>query len=358
MHKSLVLFAIITIFLCSCGSKDEVTLLPQKKTGDSISTISTNEKDTIIIKPVVPADTVKPVIPVPAPAPAPVPSSPVTVVSNNDNFNFIFRLSFPGNTAGAYKENEWLADWNSPAWANHANGYGKIMQESTNKYLSMSFAAGSFDVSGGYQWQAKFSQGYDELYFSYRIKFSSGFTSTNLQGKLPGLSGGTSNNGGNLPTGTDGWSARYMFHGTGIKFYSYYPDLFKMYGDSKPVAGKTYYGYGPVLEPGFTLKTDTWYTVTQRIVMNTPGKSNGLVEGFIDGKLCAVQTGMRFRDVASLQIDRLFFSTFFGGSGQPPVKTETLSFDNFAVYTYKSTVSVARGNTANVKGTVIPLPSF
>lgn len=354
MLRPLLSLMLFTLFFYSCSSKDEILLLPQEKASDSISiTPPTAGKDTVISKPQVPADTLKPApTPVISPAPSPAP----VVVSNDDKFNIYFKLSFPGNTTGSYKETEWSADWNNPNWANHSNGYGKIIQENENKFLALNFAAGSFDVSGGYQWQAKLARGFDELYFSYRIKFSSGFASTDLQGKLPGLSGGSSNSGGYLPTGMDGWSARYMFWGTQIKFYSYYPDLYKIYGDSKPVSGKNYYGYGPVLEPGFTLKTDTWYTVTQRIVMNTPGKANGLVEGFINGKLCTVQTGMRFRDVLSLQIDRIFFSTFFGGSGKPPVKTETLSFDNFVVYTYKPAVSIARGNTANPKGTVIPLP--
>lgn len=362
MQKLLVFTGMLMLVLNSCGSKDEMVLLTQESVKDTVYQPNPVKDSTSTVKQN-PSDTIKTVptptpVPAPVPTPTPAPVVPSPVVTNTDKFDIIYNLSFAKNTVGSYKETEWQSDWNDPAWANHNNGYGRIAEENANKYLNLNFAAGAFEVSGGYQWQSKFAKGYDELYFSYRIRFSSGFTSTNLQGKLPGLSGGSSNSGGDLPTGTDGWSARFMFHGTEIRFYSYYPDLYKIYGDSKPVSGKNYYGYGPVLSPGFTLKTNTWYTVTQRIVMNTPGKANGLVEGFIDGKLCAVQTGMRFRNVTSLQIDRIFFSTFFGGSGQPPVKSEIISFDNFVVYTYKPAVSVARGNTANAKGTVIPLPSF
>jgi hypothetical protein len=363
MRKIILFTGILLLFLISCDSKDEIVLLSQKQLTDSVKQPKpiAPANDTTLTSPQTPNDTVQPVpvpvpVPVPTPTPAPAPTPNIPAPTLNEKFKILYSTSLSNSTPGSYKENDWSNDWNNPAWANHSNGYGKIVQENTNKYLALNFAAGSFDVSGGYQWQSKFSQGYDELYFSYRIKFSSGFTSTNLQGKLPGLSGGTSNNGGYLPTGLDGWSARFMFHGTQIKFYTYYPDLYKVYGDSKPLSGKNYYGYGPVLNPGYTLKTDVWYTVTQRIVMNTPGKANGLVEGFINGKLCAVQTGIRFRDVSSLKIDRIFFSSFFGGSGKPPVKNETISFDNFVVYTYNSSVPIARNNSANANGTVIPLP--
>lgn len=277
-------------------------------------------------------------------------------LSNADKFNIVFQQDFNNNTGGNYKESEWKADWNNPSWANHNLGYGIMAVSGSNKYLAQPFPAGSFGVSGGYQWQGRFSKGYDELYFSYRIKFSSGFSNKNLHGKLPGLSGGNSNSGGALPTGSDGWSARYMFHGTEIRFYIYYPEMYKDYGDSSPVPGKTYYGSSVVFNPGFTLKTDTWYTVTQRIVMNTVGKANGLVEGYINGKLCAAKTGMRFRTVSSLAIDRTFFGNFFGGSGEAPSSKVTINFDDFFVYTYAPSVNVARGNVTNPAGTTIILP--
>lgn len=340
--KKLYISAIMICFLMACGSKEEIEVLQNTQKQDSIPTQpkpdTSLKNDTVI--------SVKPPVPV------------IVPTNNLDKVNLIYKLSFTSNTVGAYKENEWKIDWNNPAWANNAYGYGKIVQEGANKILAQSFVAGSFMAADGYQWHAKFTQGYNELYFSYKIKFSSGFTNRNLHGKLPGLSGGSSNGGGDLPTGKDGWSGRYMFHGTSIKFYLYYPDLYKVYGDARPVAGKEYYGNGPTLNPGFTLKTGVWYTVTQRIVMNTPGKADGLVEGFIDGKLCASQTGIRFRDISTLMIDRIYFANFFGGSGEPPSKTETISFDDFVVYTYKSSVNIARNNVSNTTGTVIPIPSL
>lgn len=282
--------------------------------------------------------------------------SKLAKVSGSDKYLFVMAENMNSNTLGIYKTVDWLENWNYPKWANRKNGLGKIVKEGSNRYLAQSFARGAFNVSGGYQWQAKFPKGYDELYLSYKIKFSDGFKNKNLQGKLPGLSGGTSNTGGYLPNGKDGWSARFMFHGTQIKFYIYYPDVYKEFGDSKPNPKKKYWGVGPFLNPGYTLKPGVWYTITQRIVLNTPGKSNGLVEGFVNGKLCASKKGIRFRDISSLKIDRVFFSNFFGASGSPPSKPETISFDDFAVYSYKSSVKVAQSFAPNMEGAEIPLP--
>jgi hypothetical protein len=343
MKKIFYSAGIILALLASCEPQDELLVTNPTSGIDSIASVS-KDKDTIV-----PVQTTKPDSIVPGTVNSAVPN-------NAANYNIIFKQDFSKNTTGTYKASEWKADWNSPSWASADHGYGKIVEEGTNKVLVHTFAAGSFQAVGGYQWPVRFGKGYDELYLSFKVKFSSGFSSRDLNGKLPGLAGGSANGGGNLPTGKDGWSARYMFHGTEINFYLYHPDIYKDAGDSKPVAGKAYYGRGPVLAPGFTLKPGTWYTVTQRIVMNTPGKADGLAEGFINGKLCAVKTGIRFRDISSLKIDQIYFADFFGGSGKPPVKTETISFDDFVVYTYSNAVNIAKGHDANPAGTQIMIP--
>jgi hypothetical protein len=325
MKKTLIATVAVIGLFASCESQDELVVIPSVMMADTLAEVKTFEVER-------------------------------AKISNPEKYLMVLTETLNRNSAGNYKTEDWLENWNRPKWANRKNGLGKMVKQGSNIYLSQSFARGSFNVSGGYQWHAKFKQGYDELYFSYKIKFSDGFKNKDLHGKLPGLSGGTSNSGGYLPSGKDGWSARLMFHGTQIKFYMYYPEVYKLFGDSKPIKKKSYWGMGPVFNPGFTLKTGVWYTITQRVVMNTPGKSNGLVEGFIDGKLCASQKGIRFRDISSLKIDKIFFANFFGASGKPPSKTESICFDDFAVYTYNPSVKVAKSLMANEEGTVIPLP--
>lgn len=340
MKKVRPLLVLLFFALWSCDKQDLVLLNSEQKSNpDAVkdSSLADTNKDTTILQP--------------------VGKDSVIVPPATDYFNFIFKLNFNNCQPGAYETNSWKTDWNSPSWANHDIGYGNIISQNNQKFLQETFPKGTFLLTNvGTQWLSKLDKGYNELYFSYKVKFSKGFSNTEYNGKLPGLGGGSCASAGNLPNGTDGWSARYMFHGTKINFYLYYPDLYKEYGDAAPVTGKKYYGCGPEFNPGFSLIPETWYTVTQRIVLNNPGKSDGIVEGYINGKLCAVQKGIRFRDVSTLKIDYIFFANFFGGSGIAPLADENISFDDFYVYTYNANVNVARGNMANSAGTVISVP--
>lgn len=333
MRKTYLLAGALFLTLASCEKQDELVVQTQIPTPAETEVVNqdTSIQDSALKK---------------------------ATVTKLSDFNIVYSETFDDNTVGPYRQNEWEQDWNFPGWANKANGLGSIVEYNNNKFLKESFPKNKFGLKyAGVQWQAPLDKGYEELYLSYRVKFSKGFVNRKYHGKLPGLSGGKSNGGGSLPNGKDGWSARYMFHGTSINFYLYHPEIYKDAGDANAIKGKKYYGRGEYLDPGYTLKTEVWYTVTQRVVMNTIGKADGLVEGYIDGKLCAVQTGIRFRDISSLSIDKISFSNFFGGSGIAPMDNEHISFDDFYVYTYKAGSETAKGHEKNNKGTVIKLPN-
>jgi hypothetical protein len=372
MRRTSFLGAILFLFFASCERQDELIIdnptkanevgMPDSMYRDSVLT------DTLIRDTISGSDTVR--IPnvndsITNEDPTafyPEESSLIMVneakQTNASMFNIIYAQNFNKNTTGSYRQDEWRADWNSPGWANSVNGFGVIAVNGSGKYLKEMFPKNKFGLKyAGVQWQAPLNNGYNELYLTYKVKFSKGFTNRNYHGKLPGLSGGKSNGGGEIPNGKDGWSARYMFHGTSINFYLYHPEIYKDAGDSKPIKGKDYYGRGVTLDPGYTLKPEVWYTVTQRVVMNTVGKSDGLVEGYINGKLCAVQTGIRFRDTESLNIDKISFSNFFGGSGIAPLNDENICFDDFYVFTYRSASNINKGRVKNPAGTVLSLPN-
>ena len=79
----------------------------------------------------------------------------------------------------------------------------------------------------------------------------------------------------------------------------------------------------------------TYHLVEHRIVMNTPGQHDGIVQGWFDGELALDRTDVRFRDVDTLAIDAFYFSTFFGGSDAtwaPPADTYVY-FDEFIIST-------------------------
>jgi hypothetical protein len=139
----------------------------------------------------------------------------------------------------------------------------------------------------------------DELHLQYYVRFQPDFDFVR-GGKLPGLYGGTMNNGRNIPDGTNGFSTRYMWRGGGDgEVYAYLP---------------TSEEHGTSLGRGcWYFPANQWIAVEQRVVLNTPGASDGSVTVWQDGRQVFDQRGLTFRTTDQLKIDGVFFSTFFGG---------------------------------------------
>jgi hypothetical protein len=176
----------------------------------------------------------------------------------------------------------------------------------------------------GAQWKMPVGR-YDELYCAYSVRFAPGFDFVK-GGKLPGFAGGAANTGGNKPSGRDGWSARMMWREGGhVVQYVYHVDQPTMYGEDFDwnVGGQR------VFRPG------TWHRVEHRVVINTPGQRDGIVQGWFDGAMALDRRGIRFRDVDAFAIDAFYFSTFFGGSDPTwaAAKDEYVYFDQFVIAT-------------------------
>jgi hypothetical protein len=139
-----------------------------------------------------------------------------------------------------------------------------------------------------------------KLRLSYYVRFSPDFNFVK-GGKLPGLYGGTATSGGNIPDGTNGFSTRYMWRRKGAgEIYAYLPTS-KTYGTSLG-RGNWYF------QPG------KWYKVEQKIALNQPGKSNGIIQVWVNNQEVLNIGNVLFRKSENLQIEGIFFSTFFGGS--------------------------------------------
>ena len=187
---------------------------------------------------------------------------------------------------------------------------------------------------GGAQWIVELDEGYEEAYLSYRVKFAEGFDFVR-GGKLPGLAGGSAPSGSAPADGVRGWSGRLMwrtaFQGeTGqpeqrtsglISYAKHRHSGFAMDGRQEDEVF--------VLESDgdqSVLRADRWYTIRQRVVMNTPGQRDGIFQIWLDGRLVHDQHDLQWRDVPGLQIDRLFFSTFFGGGEAWRTSKEEFTF--------------------------------
>ncbi|MBK9262765.1 MAG: hypothetical protein IPM54_23550 [Polyangiaceae bacterium] len=240
----------------------------------------------------------------------------------------ILHADFEKRAAGMYSESMVEGDFGFAApWNNGLDeGRATIVEESGNRFLRVTYPANEVGPNqGGVQFKVPFGQTFDELYLSYRVRFAEGFQFVK-GGKIPGLVGGSA------PTGcvndTTGFSARMMWRsGGGAVQYMYFPEKQNPCGDD--FAYDT--GNGPIaFQPG------TWHTVEHRIVMNTPGENDGVLEAWFDGASALSQKAFSFRLAgATFGIDTLYFSTFFGGSDASwaPTAPQMVDFDDFVVST-------------------------
>jgi hypothetical protein len=233
--------------------------------------------------------------------------------------------TFDDDPTGGYTLSLLNNDWNSPPWENGVSEGRVSIVSDQNAYSGKSmrvFYPEGWNTAGqGAQWILDFDESYNELYVSYRVKFSDNFDFVK-GGKLPGFTGGTANTGSNKPDGTDGWSTRVTWREDGaITMYVYHPDQQTEFGE--------HFSWTHTFVPG------VWHTIEARILMNTPGQYDGIIQAWLDGIQSLNVTNMRFRDVSSFAVDSLRFSTFFGGgnSTYAPTKDEFIYFDDFVIST-------------------------
>ncbi len=150
----------------------------------------------------------------------------------------------------------------------------------------------------------------DEIFFRYYLRFADDWN-PRRGGKLPGIAGtyGRAGWGGRPVNGRDGWSARGLFLGqrdgrTPVGFYCYHADMKGRYG-SNWVWDKDRLGY---------LENNRWYCVEQYARMNTPGRNDGVLRGWIDGRLAFEKTDLRMRDVDALKIETIWINVYHGGT--------------------------------------------
>lgn len=238
----------------------------------------------------------------------------------------LVHADFEGATPGPYAQADVENDFGAaPTWNNGLNeGRAVITAEDGNQFLRVTYPGGQFGpAQGGVQFKVALGGSYDELYFSYRVRFAAGFDFVK-GGKLPGLVGGTS------PTGCspdpDGFSARNMWRTGGAAVqYVYYPTQPNNCGDDLAYESG---GAPKLFTPG------AWQTVEHRIVMNTPGQSDGILQAWVDGELVFSDTARLWRNAgAAFGIDTLYFSTFFGGGDDSwaPESAQIIDFDDLIV---------------------------
>jgi hypothetical protein len=140
------------------------------------------------------------------------------------------------------------------------------------------------------------------LDLTYQVRFPEGFDFVK-GGKLPGLYGGTEHSGGDTPDGTNGLSTRYMWRTGGEgEVYAYLPTS----QDEGTSLGRGCWKFTP----------GEWTTLRQRVQLNSPDAPDGRISVWQDDRLVLDKGGLQFRTTDQLQVEGLFFSTFFGGGDE------------------------------------------
>lgn len=289
--------------------------------------------------------------------PEKVSSVPGLVVSQEDLL--VFEQDFESASVGPYLPEVLNDQWHTPRWhmGVRENRAQIVADSEKGKALQVLYPAHRYGSDGAVAFLNDLSFGtgiersFEELYVSYDIKFSEDFDFVQ-GGKLPGLCGYNvtqdprdgCNTGGGIPTGHDGWSARGMWREDGIlENYMYHADQFYEYGDQEKWSAKAERG--------------KWHSFQHRVVLNTVGEANGIVEAWFDGVKVLSSSNMLYRKTEDIAINLFYFSTFYGGADPSwaPTSDQYIYFDNFRISTTplpgsETTLSVAEVDS----GTSLP----
>lgn len=165
----------------------------------------------------------------------------------------------------------------------------------------------------------------EELWASYYVYFPDSFNGENQVGKLPGPAGTYDNGGwgGRRSNGTNGWSARMGFRGSGpdevgLDYYVYHADMDGNFGD--------FFQWDRNVTKG------EWNRIDQYILLNDPGEKNGVLMGWVDGNEAYARRDIKFRETSELKIEDYWFTVYWGGMYPSPADNRIL-FDNLTVRT-------------------------
>ena len=191
--------------------------------------------------------------------------------------------------------------------------------------LRVDIPEGESDGTSLHYWFAEESTEPEELWASYYVYFPESFEATDQVGKLPGPAGTYGNGGwgGRRSDGTNGWSARMGFKGDGsdeigIQYYVYHAAMDDNYGD--------FFVWDKNVSKG------EWHRIDQYILLNDPGRADGVLMGWVDGEEAYNHRDIRFRDTDELKIEDYWFNVYWGGMYDSPQDNRIL-FDDLTVRT-------------------------
>ncbi|WP_394153423.1 polysaccharide lyase [Loktanella salsilacus] len=241
----------------------------------------------------------------------------------------------------AYSRSLQKADWDFEFGSNTAKNAAISDEEAMSGSQSLKVTYRSDDnAAAASSWKIP-AEG--EYYLSYWVKFADDFDfdgDDHSGGKLPGLASDGLASGGDDVDGSNGFTARYMWREDGeAELYLYHMDKPGAYGESFKFFD----------EQGDPIKFEqgAWHNLVQRVQINSGNMANGEVEVWFDGEQVLDLDGLQFVDDGS-QIDRFYFSSFFGGNtdGWLPDYDVSAYFDDIVISTNAADVGLGAAQSA------------
>lgn len=161
-------------------------------------------------------------------------------------------------------------------------------------------------------------------YLRYRVRYEPSFNQ--FTGKTIGFEHtGAHGNGGRKPDGKNGWSARSSAGGYSTyldnKSYVYHVHQGQTFGDTWKWNTDGHMQYGK------------WYDVEIYTKVNTPGKNNGVIRAWVDGKQVYEKKGITFTYTSVNEYNKIrsvWINYYHGGPNTSP-KNATVYIDDVAV---------------------------
>lgn len=245
-----------------------------------------------------------------------------------------------------------LEKWDQE-WANA--GTGRILQSAEkahsgmNSYQAEMIRPNKIPSSIGIRKFLK--SGYDCLFFRYYAKYApdaelfhgathnAGSICARLPGELHESYAGVYPNGRNLYTVVlDTWRPDTQTKSPGnVAFYCYHLDQGHQWGDhffpsgNVLPGGRNLFGDQFVPRPDFIPELNRWYCYEIMVQANTPGKRDGRIAFWIDGKLMGDFPNLLFREIENLKPNRVGFGLYT--DNQNITSNVTMWFDDVVVAT-------------------------
>jgi hypothetical protein len=242
--------------------------------------------------------------------------------------------------ATGFEAEEWKSEWS------HAGGKLDTLDADPDRAFEpfMGKALRGTMLQGGngcmnvrYLFKDKKGSEPEEIYFRYYLRLGSTWNQTVDGGKMPGMAGryGKAGNGGAKSDGYNGWSTRGSFYPSPsaanplaglhpIGTYCYHADQKGPFGD----------GIGWDMDYRGFVRANRWYCVETYVKMNSidgkEGRRDGILRGWVDGRLAVDRTNLRFRHVDSLKIEEIWLNVYHGGTAPCPHE-QHMYIDNIVV---------------------------